>query len=298
MHEVQAPMGPLYVVITPVRDEVDCIQRTIDSMNSQTIRPQRWIVVDDGSSDGTGEILDSVAKESSWITVVHRADRGCRAAGSGVIDAFYAGYGVLHGEPWEFVVKLDGDLSFDPEYFEKCFEAFAKDPSLGIGGGTVCTPTSGARQVDSTGDPPFHVRGATKIYRRECWNSISPLPRAPGWDTIDEVKANQLGWSTRTFSDLDVIQHKPTGGADGRWRNWFKNGFANYMTGYHPIFMLAKCVKRAFGTPLLVQSAALWAGFCSGYIHRTPRAADSEAIRYLRGQQVRRLLMRRSIYGG
>ncbi len=285
-----------YVVITPVRDEAGNVERTIASMSAQTILPERWIVVDDGSTDGTGEIRDKHA-DRSWMTVVHRENRGYRAAGGGVVESFDAGYQLLRGDAWDFLAKLDGDLSFDADYFERCLKAFEHDHKLGIGGGTVCKLASGHIEVDSIGDPPFHVRGATKIYRRSCWEQISPLARAPGWDTIDEVRANQMGWSTRTFSDLQVVQHKPTGAADGRWRNWFKNGFANYMTGYHPLFMLAKCVKRAPRSPLLVESAALWAGFCSGYIKRIPRACDRDAIRFLRRQQMRRLFWRSSIYG-
>jgi hypothetical protein len=214
-----------------------------------------------------------------------------------VIEAFNAGYSALTDHGWDFIVKLDGDLSFAPDYFEQTFGMFEADVKLGIGGGTVCQLEDGQMRVDSVGDPPFHVRGATKIYRRACWERIAPLVTAPGWDTIDEVKANLHGWATRTFADLQVIQHKPTGGADGNWRNWFKNGRANYVAGYHPLFMLAKCLKRALRKPLLVESIALFGGFCSGYLQRLPQAADDDTIRYLRRQQTRHLLFRPSIYG-
>ena len=159
------------------------------------------------------------------------------------------GTSLLGPLPWAYLVKLDGDLSFGPDYFDACIERFESDHSLGIGGGTVCVERDGATTVEAKGDPAFHVRGATKIYRRECWDAISPLVAAPGWDTIDEVKANMLGWGTRTFPHLRLLQHKGTGSADGAWRNWFKNGRGCYVSGYDQTFMLAKCVKRAFGTP-------------------------------------------------
>lgn len=286
-----------YIIITPVRDEINYIKQTLLSVIEQTIKPVQWIIVDDGSTDGTAEILDQYCKEHNWVTVIHRSDRGSRNSGGGVIEAFYDGFDCIKYNNWDFLVKLDGDLSFPSDYFQKCFEQFDRQPTLGIGGGTVCGFINGEWKEESTGDPPFHVRGATKIYRRFCWNKISPLVRAPGWDTIDEVKANYHGWTTNTFKDLVLFQHKATGSADGRWKNWFKNGRANFITGYHPIFMLAKCIKRAFSKPPFVVSTALWAGFCSGYFMNLPQVEDAAVIRYLRRQQIRRLMNRHSIYG-
>jgi glycosyltransferase involved in cell wall biosynthesis len=287
-----------YIIVTPVRDESAHIEKTIASVLAQTVRPREWIIVDDGSSDGTGAIAERHAAQHRWMRVVHRPDRGRRAPGTGVMEAFASGYAAVEPQGWAFLVKLDADLSFEPEYFERCLAHFEEDARLGIAGGTVCRPAHGARRtVDSPGDPPFHVRGATKIYRRACWEAIAPLARAPGWDTIDEVKANLHGWRTRTFDDLELIQWKATGGADGTWRNAYKNGLANYMTGYHPAFMLAKCVKRAVDRPPLVGATALLAGFCAGYVRRLPRGADPQAIAYLRRHQIRRLLRRPSIYG-
>jgi biofilm PGA synthesis N-glycosyltransferase PgaC len=285
----------VYVVITPVRNEAEYVDKTIDSMARQTWRPQQWVIVDDGSTDGTQEILDAAARRHEWITVLHRPDRGFRQSGGGVVEAFYDGYAALQVSQWDFIVKLDADLSFPPDYFERCFSHFERNPKLGIGGGTVCVMEAGREKVDSPGDPPFHVRGATKIYRQVCWQQIGALVRAPGWDTIDEVRANMHGWTTITFADARVLQHRATGSADGEWRNWYKNGLANYITGYHPLFMIAKCVKRIFQKPPLA-AAALFAGFCSGYVKHMPRVEDRNAVRYLRQQQVRRLLARPSIY--
>ena len=290
-------VAPAYIIVTPVRDEAPHIEKTIASMTSQTILPAQWIVVDDGSTDGTGEILDRYASRTSWMTVVHRPNRGRRAAGGGVMEAFYSGYAALNEPAWNYLVKLDGDLSFPADYFERCFAMFAADPTLGIGGGTVCQIEDGKETVDAKGDPPFHVRGATKIYRRECWEQIAPLVKAPGWDTVDEVKANMLGWTTRTFPQLRLIQHKPTGSADGAWWNAFKNGRANYVTGYDPLFMLAKCVKRTLARPVFVGGVAMALGFWSGYFAGLPRVPDVGVIGYLRRQQRRRLLLRTSIYG-
>jgi hypothetical protein len=230
------------------------------------------------------------------VTVVRRSDRGFRQAGAGVIDAFYDGYTVVSGQSWVYLVKLDGDLSFAPDYFERCFNHFSAEPRLGIGGGTICHKFEHGLATESAVDPAFHVRGATKIYRAACWRDIGGLMHAPGWDTVDEFTANMLGWTTRTFSDLQLIHHRQAGEAYGQWHNWTKNGLANYVAGYHPLFMFVKCLKRAFHRPRLVVAAGLWMGFCSGYVRRIPQVPSRSVVRYVRQQQLRRMLLRPSIY--
>jgi glycosyltransferase involved in cell wall biosynthesis len=294
---------PSYVIITPVRNEGPHFQQTIDSVLSQTIRPQTWIIVDDGSTDITPQLADAAAAQHPWIRTVHRRDRGFRQQGGGVIEAFYDGFSklsTLNPQPstieWDFLVKLDGDLSFPADYFEQCFKRFAADPQLGVGGGRVYCQVNGATFEDSPGDPAFHVRGATKIYRRAAWDAIGGLIRAPGWDTLDEVKANMLGWKTCAFHDLRLVQLKPTGSADGSWKNWVKNGRANYITGYHPLFMLLKCFKRVFQKPYGLAGLGLLSGFSAGYLGRLPQVPDPDLIRYLRRQQVNRLLGKQSLW--
>jgi poly-beta-1,6-N-acetyl-D-glucosamine synthase len=285
-----------YIVISPVRNEERYLPKTIECMVNQTAPPAQWIIVDDGSTDQTPSIADAAAARFCWIKTVHRPDRGFRQAGAGVIDAFYDGYAVIDHPDWRFVVKFDGDLTFAPDYFEQCLASFAANPTLGIAGGTICNLVNDNLEVESKIDPAFHVRGATKIYRRECWNQIAGLIRAPGWDTLDEVKANMLGWTTRTFPALRLIHHRPAGRAYGTWQNWLKNGRANYVVGYHPLFMLIKCIRRLFDKPYLVGGCGLWTGFVGGYVKRVSRSADPDVIRYFRRQQMNRLLGRKSLW--
>ncbi len=141
----------------------------------------------------------------------HRPDRGFRQPGRGVIDSFFDGYHLIRNSDWHFLVKLDGDLTFTASYFEQCFKRFQLEPKLGIGGGTVCALVGGELEVEAPGDPTFHVRGATKIYKRGCWEAIGGLLRAPGWDTVDEYKANMLGWHTWTFPEPKVWHHRTAG---------------------------------------------------------------------------------------
>jgi len=283
-----------YVIITPARDEQSHIQETILAVSEQSIRPAEWIIVDDGSTDQTSDILERAARTYPWITVVCRTDRGYRHAGGGVVAAFNEGYANLRSSDWEYLVKLDADLSFGPDYFERCFAEFQKDPRLGIGGGGIYHLENGELKVESV--PAFHVRGATKIYKRDCWEKLGGLVAAPGWDTIDELKANMLGWSTRSFLDLRVSHHRITGAADGAWKNSVKNGFANYVTGYHPLFMFFKCVKRLPAKPYLVGSVGLGWGFLKAYFKHAEQVKDYDLIAYTRSQQMRRLFYLESIW--
>lgn len=290
---VDISMTP-YVIITPARDEEEFIEKTILAVVSQTVKPIQWIIVDDGSSDRTGEIINHFARIYPWITARHRFNRGHREAGGGVIHAFYDGYAQIESTGWEFLVKLDADLSFPQDYFERCFAEFAKDQRLGIGGGGIYHDVKGRLRFEET--PLFHVRGATKIYKRECWAQIGGLLRAPGWDTVDELTANMLGWKTRSFPSLCVSHYRFTGAADGAWKDSVKNGRANYITGYHPLFMLLKCVRRLAQKPHLSGSIGLMWGYVSGYWRRMPQVPDPRLIRYTRNQQMRRLLLLDSIW--
>src|SRR5256885_9605680 len=142
------PNSEKYVVIPPVRDEEASIRFTIESMLAQTIRPAEWIIVNDGSTDSTASIIDEYAAQHSWIRPVHRGNRGFRKAGGGVVEAFNDGYRALNTDTWQFIVKMDGDLTFEPDYFEKCLNNFHCDPRLGIGGGVICYVENGAKRIE------------------------------------------------------------------------------------------------------------------------------------------------------
>jgi glycosyltransferase involved in cell wall biosynthesis len=283
-----------YIVITPIRDEEMHIEKTIDSMVSQQILPEEWILVDDGSTDRTGSIIDEYSKIYPWIRVIHIENRGFRKSGGGVVEAFNCGLHSVSVSNWDFLVKLDGDLSFPSDYFNKCIEYFVVEPRLGIGGGDIYHNINGKLILEE--NPTFHVRGATKIYRKACWDALGGLIAAPGWDTLDEVKANMLGWKTRCFADLKLVHHKYTGSADGTWGGFVKNGRGAYIAGYHPLFMIIKCLLRTFRKPILIGALGLLYGFVSGHLKGIPQVEDRELISYLRSQQMNRILMRESIW--
>jgi hypothetical protein len=144
--------------------------------------------------------------------------------------------------------------------------------------------------------PKFHVRGATKIYRRACWEAIGGLFSGAGWDTIDEVKANMLGWDTYSFKELQLVHHRPTGSADGFLRDRVKYGSICFVCGYHPLYVLARCLYRSVRKPYILGSLAILFGYLKSYFIRTPQVNDQQFIRYLRKQQLKRLCGMQTIW--
>ncbi len=277
----------MYVLITPARNEAAIIERTLQSVIHQTIRPAQWVIVDDGSVDQTGAILDRYASDFPWISVLHRRDRGFCDEYVGTIETILAGYGSITTADWEFMGFLDADIELAPTYFERCLGEFHADPRLGIGGGELSEFSGGVWKVQR--GPQDHVRGATKIYRRKCWDAIGLKPIS-GYDTYDEIKAHYLGWHTRSFPTIQAIHLRPVGASWGSWRDAVKNGHMDYFLGYHPLFMVAKCLRRLVAKPYLINSLGHVWGYLRGYVQRRPRVADPMVIAFLRKQQLRRLL--------
>jgi len=276
-----------YVVVTPARDEEACLRLTIESMLAQTLRPAAWIIVDDGSRDGTAAIIEEYARSCPWVRGWMRQDRGRRLPGAGVVEAFYDGYHQLQGGDWEFLVKLDADLSFAPDFFQNALEHFRRQPRLGIGGAHLYQIANGQLQLE--GGPGFHVRGASKIYRRQCWEAIGGMLAAPGWDTVDEVRASMRGWTTASLPDVIAVHHRPTGSAESRWRDMVKRGQGCYVAGYHPLFMAARCLRHMTSRPYLLGAVGMGAGFISGYLGGVEGRRDPALVHYVHEQQWRRM---------
>jgi glycosyltransferase involved in cell wall biosynthesis len=288
------PEDKKYVIVTPVRDEEGYLPLTIESVIRQTIRPAEWVLVDDGSRDSTGAIIKQAAETHPWIRAVHREDRGYRKWGAGIIEAFYDGYKALTCRNWQFMCKLDGDLSFDANYFERVLLRFEEDRRIGIGGGVLYHYENGKKVPEL--HPKFHVRGGVKIYRRDCWDALGGLWVGPGSDTLDEVKANMLGWQTMSFPDIQLIHHRFTGASWGRWGGMVKDGKTDYVCGYHPLFFAAKAAVRLGRRPYVLSSLGLLHGYIMAHLEKTPRVNDPELIRYLRRQQLAKLMGKKTIW--
>jgi len=283
-----------YVIVSPVRNEGKHIRHTLESVTRQTVKPAEWIVVDDGSGDDTTEIVREYARTFPWIRLVERTDRGYAEPGRGVIEAFYAGYERIEHRDFDFIVKLDGDLTFEEKYFEFLFDRFRETPSLGMASGVCYLETSNGLEREK--HPEFHVRGPSKVYRRECWEQIGGLVKHLGWDTIDEIKAQYHGWETRSYKELVIIHHKVTGKNTGVFKWAVKLGQSDHYCGYHPLFLLAKGVRRLFFPPYILGGVGILWGYFRNYFGKLEQFPEKDVVRFLQKEQMKRLTMREGIW--
>jgi glycosyltransferase involved in cell wall biosynthesis len=278
-----------YVVVSPIKDEAPYVERTLASVSEQTVRPHLWVIVDDGSTDGTGEILEGCARLHPWVRLVRRDAGAPRQPGSRVIENFQIGYELVQNESFDFVVKLDCDLEIPPDYFERLLRRFDEDPRLGIASGVY---------LERRGDewiplemPHYHAAGAMKMVRIACYHDIGGFVASKGWDTVDEIKAQVRGWTTAHFGDLRVLHLKDEGAGVGFLQMSRMSGEIHYLTGGGPLFFLAKAIHRLlFGRPLVVGSLAMIAGYLRCAITRRKKLVDAREIQYYRHILDRRML--------
>jgi len=282
-----------YLLVSPCRDEARYIRRTLDTVAAQTVPPALWIVVDDGSTDETPRILAEYAEKLPYLRVVRRSDRGRRAVGPGVIEAFYAGLETTSLDDFDYVCKLDMDLELPAGYFELLVRRMEAEPRLGTCSGKpwFVHPRSGALVPETCGDE-MSV-GMTKFYRVECFRQIGGFVRQVMWDGIDCHRARMLGWIAGASNDeaLRFIHLRPMGSSHkGLWTGRVRMGFGQYFMGSSPLYFVASALYRLPRHPVLYGSVAMLWGYFSSALKRVPRYDDLEFRRFLRSYQLGCLL--------
>ncbi len=249
-------------------------------MANQTIKPVRWIIVDDGSNDSTPDIIDRYTTEMDFIHVIKNPRGQIRQPGAGVIRAFNVGFAVAKNIEYDIVVKLDCDLSFAPDYFERLLTEFAADPRLGIASG-VYQETQDGKNWQVVNMPSYHAAGASKLVRRDCFEQIGGFIASRGWDTVDEIRAIAQGWHTTHFKELQMYHWKPEGAGIGRWKTNIMHGEIYYLTGGGLVFFLLKVLFRMKSKPYVVGGLGMFWGYLSNVLQRKPRlVAPHEAACY------------------
>ena len=269
-----------YAIVTPARDEAENVRRLARSLAAQAATPATWLLVDDGSEDGTRQLVQSLAQEHAWIRLA-TTDGGALARGAPIVRAFHHGLTALDPLP-DVVVKLDADMSMPPDHFQRLLAEFERDPRLGIAGGIGYEKGADGvwRQRHSTGPP---VWGGCRAYRRECLREILPLEERMGWDTLDLIKANLKGWATKVFYDLAFRHHRAEGERDGRrFHVSMIQGEAAHYMDYRPSYLVVRTAFRMRHEPAAI---GLLIGFARAWASRRPRCADDELRRYVRDQQ-------------
>lgn len=275
-----------YAVVTPARDEARNLERLAGSLRSQSVAPTVWLIVDNGSSDDTPATIARLGDELAFARGVELppASSGVRRGGA-IARIFEAGVRLLDVDV-DVVVKVDADVSMDSDYFERLLDAFAVDPGLGIASGSAWEEEDGEwRQRHVTGSS---VWGASRAYRRACFDAVVPFEDRMGWDGVDEIKARIAGWRTRTLVDLAFRHHRAEGERDGsRWRAWAAQGEAAYHMGYRPWYLAARALHNARSE---LAAVAMVPAYVARALRREERCSDASVLDFVRAQQTLRAL--------
>jgi len=289
---------PAYVLITPARDEAAFIRKTLEAMALQTVKPLKWVIVSDGSTDGTDEIVKEYVAKHNWIELLRMPERKERHFG-GKARAFHAGYERVKGLSFEVVGNLDGDSSFEPEYIEYLLEQFAENPRLGV---------AGTNYVEDKWDPALKhdyrfaniedVTGQCQLFRRQCFEDIHGYQanKIGGVDLIATISARMAGWQTRNFTGKVLFHHRQQGTAQFfKYTIELRNGRKDFVLGSHPLFEINRAFYRLTKRPVILGSGLLLIGYFGAMLKRTPKVVSPEFTKFRRGEQMRRLrtLLRR-----
>lgn len=264
------------------------MRRTLDSVMAQSVPPALWVVVDDGSTDDTAAILESYRSRISCLRVVHRANRGNRSVGPGVIEAFYAGLETVALEEFDYLCKLDLDLDLPPRYFELLMERMEANPRLGTTSGKPYFIASGNSKLVAEVCGDEMSVGMTKFYRVQCFREIGGFVRQVMWDGIDCHRCRMLGWVAESVEEepLRFVHLRPMGSSQrGIWTGRVRSGYGQYFMGTAPLYFLASTIFRLSKHPIVVGSIAMWWGYFSSAARKLPRYDDLEFRRFLRSYQ-------------
>jgi len=279
-----------YVLITPSRNEARFIESTLRSVVHQTVLPLKWVIVNDGSTDATAEIVEVYAEEHSWIELVNRPVRNERHFAAKV-EAFNAGFERVKQLPYEIIGNLDADVSLDTDHFEFLLSKFSQDHRLGVAG-TVFTEPSGYNSATDSFEGQSYVSGQCQIFRRECFEEIGGYvpSKVGGIDWMAVKTARMIGWNTRSFREKSFLHHRPLGTAEcGVVASNFEYGKKDYILGGHPLWQIFRCTYRMTKRPYVVGGAALLAGYLSAFLSRTERPVSPELMSFHRSEQMLKL---------
>jgi biofilm PGA synthesis N-glycosyltransferase PgaC len=293
---VERAPGRRYCLVTPCRNEANFIRRTLETTCAQTVLPSLWVIVDDGSTDETPQILAEFAARYPFIQIVKRADRGRRAVGPGVIEAFYDGLARVDLDSFDYVTKFDGDLELPPRYFERSMERMEADARLGnVSGKLFERLANGTLFEERTGDE--NAVGPVKFYRVACFKHVGGFVHEVAWDGIDGHVCRLNGWIAQSVDDVEmrIIHLRPMGSSQDNIRvGRIRWGRGKYFMGSAWYYVLASAVYRSLEPPYLYGGIGIMWGYLRALLTGHPRYENPAYRRYLRRFERNQLLMGKS----
>jgi glycosyltransferase involved in cell wall biosynthesis len=277
-----------YALITPARNESEHIELTIQSMIAQTYLPVKWVIVSDGSTDQTDEIVRKYLAQHAWIELVRMPGRKQRHF-AGKVHAFNAGYDCLRDLNVQIVGNLDGDVSFEPEHFEFLIERMSENPQLGVAGAPF---REGTFQYDYRFSNIENVWGGCQLFRRECYEAIGGyMPLKGGCiDHVAVISARWHGWQTKTFTEKVCMHHRVMGTAmHGALRAKFRLGAKDYTVGNHPLWELSRTIYQMKNRPFIFGGLALGLGYFWSLLRHAEVPLSPELVSFVRQEQMKRL---------
>ena len=285
-------MDDSYLLISPCRNEAEFMVKTLDSVVSQSLSPAKWIIVDDGSTDATPEILRQYSEKYDFIEIVTRNNRGHRSVGPGVIEAFYAGLDAVDSNDYEYLCKLDLDLELPNTYFETLIARMQANPRIGTCSGKPYNQL-GDRLVSEKRGDEMSV-GMTKLYRVSCFEQIGGFVSEVMWDAIDCHRCRQLGWIACSWDDpeLRFVHLRVMGSSqDNVYAGRMRHGYGQYFMGTGIVYMFATSIYRMLHPPYFWGGAAMFWGYLKSAVKRLPRYRDRELRKFINTYQWRCLLL-------
>ena len=285
-------MDDSYLIISPCRNEADFMVNTLESVVNQSVTPAKWIIVDDGSTDATPEILQRYADQYDFIQIVTRTNRGHRSVGPGVIEAFYAGLAEVDMDDYQFICKLDLDLELPSKYFELLMQRMNENPRLGTCSGKPYNRLGNRLVSEKRGDE-MSV-GMTKFYRMSCFKQIGGFVSEVMWDAIDCHRCRQLGWIACSWDDpqLRFVHLRMMGSSqDSIFSGRMRHGYGQYFMGTGLLYMFATSVYRMLHPPYITGGIAMFWGYLKSLLQGEPRYSDKRLRKFIHNYQWKCLLL-------
>lgn len=279
-----------YILITAAHNEQYFIEKTIQSVINQNIKPLEWIIVNDSSTDKTEEVVRNYLKNYTFIKLINNIRSDGRDFASKVF-ALNVGLKNISHKEYNYLGILDADVSFGEEYYSGLIEEFENDPKLGIVGGIFYDIINGEKIPVRPSE--FSIRGATQFFRRTCFEQIGGLRpiKYGGEDALACYTARMFGWELKNIKNLKVLHHRPTGITGSNiFRARLRDGFVEYNLGYHPLFQFVKCLSRLNEKPFIIGSLLRFSGYWIAHLNPHKRAIPKELLNFVQKDQLKRIL--------